>query len=159
MLFSQRFGYAVHALCYAATKQSGELTTLPEFAAWMRTLWPTCSETYLSTVVQRLVGGGVLRSQRGVSGGYALARAADSISLRDLMELLEGADVGGCALSLEEACPIQDRCSIQRKMERVEQAFLKSLAEVTIAQLSKDMAVDREELATGQKSSLPATPT
>ena len=51
MLFSQRFGYAVHALCYTAKKRSGALTTLPELAAWMRTLWPSCSETYLSAVV------------------------------------------------------------------------------------------------------------
>ena len=147
MLFSQRFGYAVHALCYVAKKRSGALTTLPELAAWMRTLWPTCSETYLSNVVQRLVGGRMLRSQRGVSGGYALARSAEAISLRDLVELLEGVDVGRCSLSLEDECPLQNNCSIQRKIERVEKTFLRSLTQITIAQLAKDMVVDRGKVA------------
>ncbi len=148
MLFSQRFGYAVHALCYVATKRNGALTTLPELAAWMRTLWPTCSETYLSNVVQRLVGGGVLLSQRGVAGGYALAKPANAISLRDLVELLEGVDVGRCGLSLEDECPLEKHCSIQRKIERVEVAFLQSLTQITIAQLAKDMVIDRRKVAT-----------
>ena len=52
--FSQRFGYGVHALAFIATKPAGELTTLPELAAWMKTIWPNASDTYLSNVVQRL---------------------------------------------------------------------------------------------------------
>lgn len=147
MLFSQRFGYAVHGMCYVAKKRGGALTTLPELAAWMRTLWPACSETYLSAVVQRLVGGGLLRSQRGVSGGYALARSAEEITLRDLVELLEGVDTGRCGLSLEEECPVQGNCSIRRKIERVEESFLRSLEQITIAQLAKDMVVERGKAA------------
>jgi Rrf2 family protein len=143
MLFSQRFGYAVHAMCYTATKRNSTLTTLPELAAWMRTLWPGCSETYLSAVVQRLVGGGLLRSQRGISGGYALARPAEAISLRDVFELLEGVDVGRCGLSLEEECPVHHNCSIRLKIERVEEAFLRSLEQITIGQLAKELAVNR----------------
>ncbi len=147
MLFSQRFGYAVHAMCYIAKKRGGALTALPELAAWMRTLWPGCSETYLSAVVQRLVGGGLVRSQRGISGGYALARPAEEISLRDVVELLEGVDAGRCGLSLEEECPVQDNCSIRRKIERVEETFLRSLEQITIGQLAKEMVVKRGKVA------------
>jgi Rrf2 family protein len=147
MLFSQRFGYAVHAMSYVAKKRNGALTTLPELAAWMRTLWPGCSETYLSAVVQRLVGGGLLRSQRGIAGGYALARPAEAISLRDLFELLEGVDVGRCGLSLEEECPLQDNCAIRRKIGRVEEAFLRSLEQITIGQLAKEIVVNRGKVA------------
>ena len=56
--FSQRFGYAVHALAYIAKKKPGELSTLPELADWMRTIWPNSSDSYLSNVVQRLARGG-----------------------------------------------------------------------------------------------------
>ena len=48
--FSQRFGYAVHALAFVARKPAGELATLPEVADWMRTIWPSASESYLSNV-------------------------------------------------------------------------------------------------------------
>jgi Rrf2 family protein len=83
----------------------------------------------------------LLRSHRGISGGYSLARAATKISLRDLVELLEGVDQDRCGLSLEDTCPVKSRCSIQRKLQRLENGYLKSLEEVTIADLSEDIVV------------------
>ena len=70
--FSQRFSYGLHALAYVATKPAGELTTLPELAKWMLTIWPNASDTYLSNVVQRMARGRLLRSHRGIAGGYSL---------------------------------------------------------------------------------------
>ena len=139
--FSQRFGYAVHALAFVARKPAGELSTLPEIATWMRTIWPHSSDSYLSNVVQRLARGRLLRSHRGISGGYSLARAATKITLRDLVELLEGVDMNRCGLSLDDQCPVQSRCSIQRKLRKLEEGYLESLAGVTIAELSKDIVV------------------
>ena len=139
--FSQRFGYGVHALAFIAKKPAGELATLPEVAAWMRTIWPNASDTYLSNVVQRLARGRLLRSHRGIAGGYSLARAASKITLRDVVELLEGVDLERCGLSLEDDCPVKSRCSIQRKLRKLEEGYLKSLERVTIAELSKDIVV------------------
>jgi len=137
--FSQRFSYGLHALAYVATKPAGELTTLPELAEWMLTIWPGASDTYLSNVVQRLARGRLLRSHRGISGGYSLGRSADKITVRDVVELLEGIETTQCGLSLDDECPVVGRCSIQRKIAKLEEGFLQSLAELTIAELSKDI--------------------
>ena len=145
--FSQRFGYAVHALAYMAKKKPGELSTLPELADWMRTIWPASSDSYLSNVVQRLARGRMLRSHRGISGGYSLARAAERISLRELVELLEGVELNRCGLSLDEACPVSGRCSIQRKLRRLEEGYLDSLSEVTIAELAGDIRIPKRTKA------------
>jgi Rrf2 family protein len=139
--FSQRFGYAVHALAYIAKKPSGRLTTLPEVAEWMRTVWPSSSDTYLSNVIQRLARGGLLRSHRGVTGGYSLARAGDKITLRDVVELLEGVQVSRCGLSLEDNCPVGKRCTIQRKLRGLEEGYLDSLAQISILELSGDITI------------------
>ena len=149
-LFSQRLGYGVHALAFVAKKPAGELTTLPELAEWMRTIWPSVSETYLSNVVQRLARGRLLRSHRGIAGGYSLGRAAKDISLRDVVELLEGivAEPKRCGLSLEDECPVKSRCTIQRRLAVVEKNFLKSLEEVTIKQLSEDIVVPKRKKST-----------
>lgn len=137
--FSQRFSYGLHALAYVATKPAGELTTLPELAEWMLTIWPSASDTYLSNVVQRLARGRLLRSHRGISGGYSLGRSAEKISVRDIVELLEGIETAHCGLSLDDECPVMGRCTIQRKMAKLEEGFLESLAKLTIAELSKDI--------------------
>ncbi len=139
--FSQRFSYGVHALAYVATKPAGELTTLSELAEWTRSLWPSASESYLSNIVQQLTRGRLLRSHRGVSGGYSLGRAATEISLRDIVELLEGVNPGRCSLSLEDECPVAGRCAIQRKLSKLEEDYLNSLAGVSIAELSKSIKV------------------
>jgi len=138
---SQRFGYGVHALAYVAKKPLGQLSTLPEIAGWMRTVWPAASETYLSNVVQRLARGGLLRSHRGVSGGYSMARPAEEINLRHVVELLEGVELGRCSLSLEGQCLSQERCRIQQKLHALEEAYLESMASLTVASLAKDIVV------------------
>lgn len=137
--FSQRFSYGLHAMAYIATKPAGELTTLPELAAWMTTIWPSSSDTYLSNVVQRMARGRLLRSHRGIAGGYSLGRPADKISVRDLVELLEGIETDRCSLSLDDECPIVSNCSIRRKMSKLEEAFLASLAGLTLDELAKDI--------------------
>ncbi|MBP88057.1 MAG: hypothetical protein CMJ64_15255 [Planctomycetaceae bacterium] len=137
--FSQRFSYGLHALAYVATKPAGELATLPELAEWILTVWPNASDTYLSNVVQRMARGKLLRSHRGIAGGYSLARAADKITVRDVVELLEGIETNRCGLSLDDECPVMGRCSIQRKLSKLEEGFLQALAGLTIAELANDI--------------------
>jgi len=45
---------------------------------------------YLEQIFQRLRRAGLVRSKRGPGGGYTLARAAEEISLREIVEALEG---------------------------------------------------------------------
>ncbi len=45
---------------------------------------------FLEQLVATLRRGRVLRSQRGVKGGYTLARAADQITVLEVVELLDG---------------------------------------------------------------------
>lgn len=150
--FSQRFGYGVHALAYMAKKPAGAITTVPELAGWLKSVWPSTSHTYLSNVIQRMARGGILRSHRGISGGYSLARPADQITLRDVVELLEGVDIDRCALSLESECPAGGHCSIQRKLRRMELEYLKMLGAMTIEALSKDVAVTKIKLPAKEAS-------
>lgn len=155
--FSQRFSYGLHALAYIAKKPAGALTTLPELAEWMRTIWPSSSETYLSNVVQRMARGRLLRSHRGIGGGYSLARPATRITIRDVVELLEGVDIDRCSLSLEDQCPVMGRCTIQRRLTELEMGFLKALESVTIQDLARELPVKAppSRRRSGQKT--PAT--
>lgn len=48
------------------------------------------SEKYLSQIVIPLKARGLLNSRRGATGGYFLARAPDKITVREIVEALEG---------------------------------------------------------------------
>ena len=52
---------------------------------------------FLEQLFATLRRAGVLRSQRGVKGGYSFARAASEITVLDLVELLDGPVGGGAA--------------------------------------------------------------
>lgn len=47
-------------------------------------------ERFLLQILRNLVTHGILRSTRGVDGGYALVRSADQISLLEVIEAIEG---------------------------------------------------------------------
>lgn len=139
--FSQRFGYAAHALAYLSKKPTGALTTLPELYSWMAGVWPQTSEAYLSSVVQRLARGGILRSHRGIAGGYSLARSAKDITLRDVREVIDGVAVSRCALSLGPECPVRKTCNVQRTLCQLEEQHMKSLEGISIATIGAQMTI------------------
>ena len=65
-----------------------------------------------SKILKVLGRSGILDSQRGVHGGYQLARPPGEISMAEIIEALEGpiaftqcTDVCGC--EMEEHCPVQ----------------------------------------------------
>ena len=142
--FSQEFGYAIHALAYFAAKRSDELTTLPELSIWMRTLWPNASQTFLSIVLQRMRRGGLLRSQRGVAGGYSLARPAEKITLWDVVELFEAVDIDRCGHSHGGDRGVAQRDAINRRLSDLAAGYFESLESVSLADIAEDVDVPRK---------------
>ncbi len=83
---------------------------------------------FAANVLKLLCRGGLVHSQRGVKGGYMLARAAEEIALCDLLDLLgepfrladcgRPADEGGCGL--EAVCPVRGAVSeLDRRLRDV----------------------------------------
>ena len=85
----------------------GVLTTAPELALTSGLPVPTVSK-----VLKAIAQDGLLESQRGIKGGYALTRPAAEISVADIIRALEGpialtecteAEGGSC--DIEPSCP------------------------------------------------------
>jgi Rrf2 family protein len=93
---------ALHSLMYIAVK-GGETVTNSEIAGFLH-----ASENHLSKVLQRLTKAGLVKSLRGPKGGFVLGRGGDTITLREVYELFEGAiNTNTCLLKTPvcgEAC-------------------------------------------------------
>lgn len=69
---------------------------------------------FLTKILQQLTEAGLMVSYRGPNGGIALARAADRISLHDVVRAIDGDDLfTNCALGLAECndkrpCPLHE---------------------------------------------------
>jgi Rrf2 family nitric oxide-sensitive transcriptional repressor len=90
------------------------------------------SEAHLSKVMQRLVRAGLLSSRRGRTGGYALARPAEEISLLDVYQALEGPMRRDACLF---SAPVCDRvhCVLGDLVERVRSTVYEELRSTSLA--------------------------
>lgn len=92
--------------------------------------------SFLSKLVPLLVRAGLVRSQRGSSGGIELARPAGAISLRAIVEAIEGEIVvNDCTGSQPYAC-FRSGCAIQGALQLAQGRYLQVLAGYDLASLA-----------------------
>ena len=85
MKVSTRGDYAARALLSLALHGSERPTSVKEIAE--RTGLP---QPYLEQILLAVKGAGLVRSKRGVGGGYVLARPPDEITLADIVAAVDG---------------------------------------------------------------------
>lgn len=90
----------------------------------------------VSKLLKQLQRANLVTSTRGLHGGYQLARAAADISAADILDALEGpVALTDCAAG-HGNCGIEANCRAGRVWQRLNQAFRRSLSEVSLAQLA-----------------------
>jgi len=85
MKLSRTVAYAVRATLQLAQNQSDVPVPCSKLAATGK-----MPERFLLQILRNLVTHGILRSTRGVDGGYSLTRSPAEISLLDVIEAIEG---------------------------------------------------------------------
>ena len=94
---------------------------------------------FLEQILNDLKSAGVVRSKRGVSGGYRLARRPEEISLAVVIRHVEGALAPVSCVSerfYEKcSCPDESRCAIRSIMKEVRDAIVRIVEHTTVADL------------------------
>lgn len=85
MLLTKTTELGIQSLLYLAQKPAGYMLNPDEIAGHLGE-----SATYISKVLRTLGQGGLLRSRRGVAGGFELLRRPEEITLLDVVELCQG---------------------------------------------------------------------
>ncbi len=85
MRVSTRGDYASRALLSLALRDDGSPTSVRDLAE--RTGLP---QPYLEQILLSLKGAGLVRSKRGVGGGYVLARPAHAVTLAEIVAAVDG---------------------------------------------------------------------
>jgi len=98
---------------------------------------------YLEQIFQRLRRAGLVQSKRGPGGGYTLARASEQISLREIVEALEGPLADGFEMSPPDD-PAQGGFRPSFAWEWVADRLSDALSEISLDALCKQAA--REKL-------------
>lgn len=90
---------------------------------------------YLGKLLQSLTHEGLVISQKGLGGGFRLAKPADEITLFDVVDPIEQVSRWeGCFMG-RPRCSGENPCAIHHRWLEVREAYLQLLRETTIAQL------------------------
>lgn len=69
-------------------------------------------------ILRKLTGGGLAQSYKGANGGYALAKPASEISMKDVIELIDGPiSISRCLSEGNECDEVVDIVSCEKKTD------------------------------------------
>lgn len=91
----------------------------------------------VSKVLKALARAGLLESQRGLRGGYALARDAAEISLADILAAMEGpVSLTQCNEPQGRRCPQESLCPVTDNWKRINHVVRQALSNITLAEMA-----------------------
>lgn len=119
-MISQTVEYALRAIVTIA-QHDGQPCTAQQISKITQVPAP-----YLSKLMQGLVRAGLASSQRGLHGGFALAKSADELTIWEVVDAVEPFQrILDCPLGIEShggtLCPLHRR--LDRAMATVEEQF------------------------------------
>jgi Rrf2 family protein len=142
MKFSNSIEYAIHGLIFLSTVPAGTATQITDVAKAIKV-----PEAYLRKVFQELTRRGILSSQRGVRGGFYLSGDPENISLKDVVEAIDGSlPMYGC-LRDRRSCSITLECPVKEAFEEARQKMAEVLDATSIKGLREDLKKHRQEAA------------
>ncbi len=93
----------------------------------------------VSKVLKLLSRAGLVRSYRGVNGGYSIERPAQEISVAEIIAAIEG-PIAMTECSVEVGlCSQEDNCNLRSNWQRISSAVARALENVTLDEMSRPM--------------------
>ncbi len=93
---------------------------------------------FLQRIIADLSKKSLLRTFPGPNGGLQLARASQSISLRDIYEAVEGPLLISECLASRGACPLDATCPVHPRWKRLQEIIVQELEAISLEQLGQE---------------------
>ncbi|WP_028916105.1 SUF system Fe-S cluster assembly regulator [Pseudoxanthomonas sp. J35] len=93
----------------------------------------------VSKLLKPLAQAGLVEGLRGVHGGYRLSRAADRISLIEIVEAMEGPLAMTECSQHESNCGIAHQCGVRSNWRLINDVVADALRGVTLAQMLRPL--------------------
>ncbi len=119
--------YGIEGILYLARREPGRSTFIREISR--ATAIP---ETFLSKIFQKLATKGLLRSRRGYRGGFRLARPAGRITLKEIVEAVQGPIEFHRCLDHLRARGRRGRCHVAKVFGKVQGKVAMILEQTTL---------------------------
>ena len=124
--------YGLRGLLFLAKQPTDRLFLVSEVSKAQR-----IPETYLAKIFQRLSKTGLLKSTRGLNGGFNLGKPAKEITMKQVIEALEGPIALNRCLLRQGECDEEENCPLHGIFAEAQEKFLEVLDRTTIEDLAR----------------------
>lgn len=107
MQLTREGDYGIRSVLYLARQPYKKISFVTEISEEYK-----IPRSFLAKILQKLVKAKIVRSYRGVKGGFSLARQAKDISVLDVLEAIEGRLAMNICLADKKKCDFSRHCPI-----------------------------------------------
>jgi len=132
MQVTRECDYAIRSVLYLARQPFKKVSFVNEIAEEYH-----IPRSFLAKILQKLVKSKIVRSYRGVKGGFSLARPSGEITFLDVLESIEGKLVMNVCLSDRKKCSFSRSCPSRDVWTSIQSTVVASLKKVTFEELAR----------------------
>ena len=99
--------------------------------------YSTLPITTVNKILSKLTRSNITESHRGANGGYKLALSAEKITVRNIIDVIDGKiALTNCAENSDENCSLLNLCPTKRNWQIINNAVCDALDSVNIAEMA-----------------------
>jgi Rrf2 family transcriptional regulator, iron-sulfur cluster assembly transcription factor len=132
MRFTKAEDYGLYGVLYLAEQENDRVVPLSEVSKEQ-----DVPEKFLAKIFQSLSKAGIVKSHRGVKGGFTLAKPAEQISIRNLLETIQGPYFLSKCLYDDKECAKSYNCPVRHLLNITLKCILSKFEEFTLADLQE----------------------
>lgn len=139
MKLTRAADYAIRGIIYMAMQPAGAIVVIPEIAREMG-----IPVGFLARIFQSLSRAGVVISHRGKKGGYSLTGDPASLTLKDVIEAVEGNISMNICLDGYNDCERMDYCPTRGHLAEIQKVLIANLEKYNFATLAAEEKANRK---------------
>lgn len=135
MIITRATEYAIRAVLYMSCQPQGQIVLKKDICRAQE-----ITPAFLTKILQPLIKDGIVGSQRGVGGGFYLAKPAAEITLYDVVKTQEGPLYLNQCLIKEGNCGREFFCPVHGAWHEIRSEFMATLSRYDFASLAARQA-------------------
>lgn len=124
--------YAIRGMIYLAMQPENEVSQIKEVSKTQQ-----IPRNLLNKIFQSLVKTGLARSHRGSKGGFSLAKPAREITLKEIIEKIEGPIYLNKCLMSKGECSRDNICPAHEVWQEAQRKMVEVLEKTTLQELAE----------------------
>ena len=124
--------YGIRGVLYLAQQDNGKVSMLSAIAKAQEV-----PPRFLAKIFQALAKAGIVKSHRGAKGGFSLARMPADVTMKDVIEAIEGPIFLNVCLMSPGECNRDKICPMHTVWEAAQGKMMEVLDRATFAELAK----------------------